>query len=242
MTEAIWEKFLTDQDRAVLAASGYGIVAGFGKRPALIIVDVNYAFCGDKPEPILESIKKWRTSCGEAAWKSVSVIRQLIDAAHKKGIPVIFTTSESRPSKWYSGAWAFKSSRNSEPPPPERPNVEGAQIVHEIEPQPQDIVVKKQKPSAFYGTPLESFLNQLQVDSLIFTGTTTSGCVRASVIDAFSLNYRCALVEDGTFDRFESSHAINLFDLHAKYADIVSSREVVEFIEKYPKGQFTLPS
>ena len=91
MTEAIWEKFLTDQDRAVLAASGYGIVAGFGKRPALIIVDVNYAFCGDKPEPILESIKKWRTSCGEAAWKSVSVIRQLIDAAHKKGIPVIFT-------------------------------------------------------------------------------------------------------------------------------------------------------
>ena len=74
-TEPIWNKFLTERDKEVFATSGYGARQGFGKRPALLVIDVNYAFCGDKPEPILESIKKWRNSCGEDAWVALKCIR-----------------------------------------------------------------------------------------------------------------------------------------------------------------------
>ena len=66
MSERIWDRFLTEEDKEVFAVSGWGARAGYGKRPALLVVDVNYAFCGDKPEPILESIKRWRNSCGPA--------------------------------------------------------------------------------------------------------------------------------------------------------------------------------
>src|SRR5262249_24930572 len=73
------------------------------------------------------------------------------------------------------------------------------------------------------------------------TGTTTSGCVRASVLDAFSLNYRITLAEEGCFDRSQASHAINLCDMNAKYADVVKTSEVLEFLQKLPSGMFDLP-
>ena len=85
MSEPVWNKFLTERDKAVFTTSGYGARQGFGKRPALLIIDVNWAFCGDKPEPILESIKKWRNSCGEDAWVALPFIRSMIDKCHAKG-------------------------------------------------------------------------------------------------------------------------------------------------------------
>jgi maleamate amidohydrolase len=97
MNERIWDKFLTERDKAVFAAGGFGARAGFGKRPALLVVDVNWAFCGERPEPILESIKRWRTSCGEEAWVALEYIKSLIEAAQTKGLPVIYTTGERRP-------------------------------------------------------------------------------------------------------------------------------------------------
>jgi nicotinamidase-related amidase len=95
-------------------------------------------------------------------------------------------------------------------------------------------VLPKLKPSAFHGTPLRAHLNLLGADSLIIGGTTTSGCVRASVIDAFSENYRVTLAEECCFDRAQSSHAINLMDMQAKYADVRPTAEVVAFVEKLP--------
>ena len=91
-TEPIWNQFLTPRDKQMWAASGYGTRAGFGSRPALVVIDVNYNFTGDRREPILESIKRWRNSCGEEAWNAVPVIRGLIDAAHHKCLPVIYST------------------------------------------------------------------------------------------------------------------------------------------------------
>ena len=84
-----------------------------------------------------------------------------------------------------------------------------------IAPGPQDIVLKKQKPSGFFGTNLPSYLTLLGCDSVIVVGTTTSGCVRATVVDAFSLNYRVIVAEEGCFDRSEASHAVSLCDMHA---------------------------
>jgi maleamate amidohydrolase len=100
----------------------------------------------------------------------------------------------------------------------------------------------KQKPSGFAGTPLHSYLQLLGCDSVIVTGTTTSGCVRATVLDAFSLNFRVTVVEDGCFDRAQASHAINLCDMHAKYANVLPSDEVIDHLNTLSQGMFDLPS
>jgi maleamate amidohydrolase len=241
MSEPIWNQFLTARDKAVFAASGYGARGGFGKRPALLIVDVNWAFCGDRPEPILESIKRWRNSCGEDAWVALPFIKSLIDKCHAKGIPVIYTTGVRRDDNWDSGSWLWKNSRGDEDRQPIVTNLDGNEIAAPIKPAPQDIVVYKQKPSGFFGTNLASYLTLLGCDSLIVTGTTTSGCVRATVVDAFSLNYRITLAEEGCFDRSQASHAINLCDMNAKYADVVKTSEVLDFFEGLPPGQYNLP-
>src|SRR5437762_7496680 len=83
MSEPIWNQFLTERDKAVFGTSGYGARQGFGKRPALLIIDVNYAFCDERPMPILESIKRWRNSCGEDAWVAMPYLKSLIDKAQQ---------------------------------------------------------------------------------------------------------------------------------------------------------------
>lgn len=241
--ERVWDKFLTERDRKVFAASGYGTHIGFGKRPALLIVDVSYGFAGDKPEPILESIKRWRNSCGAESWDAIAVIKVLADAFRAKSMPVIYTTGFSREDGWDAGSWAWKNSRQGEAKRRTLSDDKQNEIVADIAPQPQDIVVYKQKPSGFFGSDLMSYLTLLQCDSVIFTGTTTSGCVRASVIDAFSFNIRCAVVEDGCFDRSQASHAISLCDMHAKYADVIPSADVLAYVRNLPDGLFpTLPT
>jgi nicotinamidase-related amidase len=246
VAERIWDSFLTERDKQVFAEGGFGAKAGGGKRPALLVIDVNYAFCGERPEPILESIRKWRTSCGEEAWAALPAIRTLIDKCHEKRIPVIYTTGTIRSDGWDKGSWAWKSSRSDEDvstaAPPERDsNRDGNDIMDEIAPQPQDIVIRKLKPSAFFGTPLMAFLNDLGADSLVVAGTTTSGCVRASVLDAFSSNLRCLIVEEACFDRSQASHAINLCDMHAKYGDVVPLNEASAYLESV-EAEYNLPA
>jgi nicotinamidase-related amidase len=242
MSEPIWNKFLTERDKAVFAAGGFGARAGFGKRPALLIIDVNWAFCGERPEPILESIKRWRTSCGEEAWVAVKYIKSLINAARGKGLPVIYTTGERRADNWDAGSWRWKSTRGDEVGGSPGHTVNGNDIVAMIAPGPQDIVIRKQKPSGFFGTNLAAYLTLLGCDSVVVVGTTTSGCVRATVVDAFSLNYRVTLAEEGCFDRSEASHAISLCDMHAKYADIVPTAEVLSYFDRLATGLFDLPA
>src|SRR5271167_3983955 len=242
MREPIWNKFLTERDKAVFAAGGFGARAGFGKRPALLVIDVNWAFCGERSEPILESIKRWRTSCGEESWVALEHIKLLIDTAHAKGLPVIYTTGERRPDNWDAGSWRWKSARGDEAPTTIHGEVDGNEIVTAIAPGPRDIVIRKQKPSGFFGTNLASYLTLLGCDSVIVVGTTTSGCVRATVVDAFSLNYRVALAEEGCFDRSEASHAVSLCDMHAKYADVVPTAEVLSYFDRLPTGLFDLPA
>ncbi len=241
----IWDDFLTERDRAVFAASGFGAEADWGERPALLVIDVNYAFTGEHPLPILESIEKWSTSCGEDAWTAMPYLQRLIGAARGKGLPVIYTTGTARPDKWNRGGWLWKNPRMGEAPTVASNRHEGRDgntIVEEIAPHPTDIVVRKEKPSGFFGTPLQSYLQFLKCDSVIVTGTTTSGCVRATVIDAFSMNFRCAVVEDACFDRSQASHAINLCDMHAKYAKVVDTDATVHYVESLGDGLFDLPT
>jgi maleamate amidohydrolase len=240
MSEPVWNAFLTERDREVFAAAGYGARQGFGRRPAILVIDVNYFFCGDRPEPILESVRRWRNSCGEEAWAGIAAIRSLLDAGRRKGLPIIYTTGVRREDNWDAGSWAWKNTRTAERPLTGSV-LDANTIVPDIAPRPEDIVILKQKPSAFFGTNLLSYLVLLGADSLLVTGTTTSGCVRASVLDAFSNNYRVSVVEEGCFDRSQASHAINLCDMHAKYADVVKLAEATEFIQTLPENLFRLP-
>ena len=238
---ATWDDILTERDKEVFALSGFGKKAGLGQRPALLIIDVNYNFTGDKPEPILESVKRFRTSCGEEGWQAVYRIRELLAEARKKHLPTFYTTAEENRSNstLMVGGWAAKSNRTTEDMTEQWEKAN--EIVEEIAPQPGDIIVHKQKPSAFFGTALMSMLNEVHADTVLVCGTTTSGCVRASVIDAFSYNRKVSVVEECVFDRGQASHKINLFDMAMKYADVIPLKETVEYIRDLPDNLYAPP-
>ena len=233
---ATWDDILTERDKEVFAKSGYGKRAGFGRRPAVLVIDMNYNFVGDKPEPIVKSIERFRNSCGAEGWEGVKRIRELLEAARKKHLPTFYTTGHEGGSSVAYGRWHDKNSRGGE----DLGNkwAKGNDIVAEIAPHDGDIVVRKQKPSAFFGTPLMSMLNEVHADTVLVTGCTTSGCVRASVIDAFSYNFKVSVVEECVFDRGQASHKINLFDMNAKYADVIPLRDTVEYIKGLPANLY----
>jgi maleamate amidohydrolase len=229
-----WDEVITDRDRQVYAKAGYGGKLEPGLKPAILVVDVTTAFVGDKPEPILKSIERFPNSCGEAGWKAVEKIARLIEAGRTKGVPVVYTAS-GRKSTSDLGRWAQKHGRTGE-----SKNMEVSTPEHipaPIAPKEGDLVIAKLKPSAFFGTPLASHLISLGIDTLLVVGCTTSGCVRASVVDAFSYNFRVFLVEDGTFDRGEVSHAINLFDMNQKYADVITLETAMRYLGSIPSRE-----
>ncbi len=231
-----WDDILTERDKEVFALSGYGAKAGFGSRPAVLVIDVNYNFVGDRREPIVESVKRFRNSCGEEGWVGVDHIAMLLEEARKKHLPIFFTTGHGEEDSVAFGRWHGKNSRGTEDF--DDLAKKGNDIVKEIAPVKGEVVVRKQKPSAFFGTPLMSMLNEVHADTVLVTGTTTSGCVRASVIDAFSFNYNVAVVEECTFDRGQASHKVNLFDMHMKYADVVSLEATVDYVRGLPDNLY----
>lgn len=226
---ATWDDVISDLDREVLREAGYGARMGFGERPVLMVIDVNHNFCGHEPEPLLQSVRTWRNSCGEEAWRAVARIAELLATARATGVPIIYTTgAETRPDGFDSGRWADKNTRRGEDHT--RHPGDGNTIVGPLTPRPEDIVLPKRKPSAFFGTILPAYLVDLAADSVILCGATTSGCVRATAVDAFSYNYRVCIAEEATFDRADISHKVNLFDLHHKYADVVPVGTVISYL------------
>lgn len=224
-------RYFTPEDLDVMSDAGYGAAMGFGQRPALMVIDVAWAFCGDRPEAVRESIKRWPNSCGWASWAAIERIQPLLQAFRCKNWPVIYTTGSWRDDRWDMGSWLWKHARSRKQSQAVTFERDPNGIVSDVEPTVTDLVILKQKPSAFFGTPLQSHLTLLGCDSLVVTGGTTSGCVRATVVDAFSANYRVAVVADGCFDRNQTSHAVSLVDMNAKYADVVSAEEVLAWME-----------
>lgn len=224
----IWDDFLTERDQKVLAAAGYGQRSGFGSRPALVVIDVQYNAAGEEPEDILEGIKKYRTHCGREAWESIRHIERLLSAARGASIPIFYTEAVKRHDQIDAAFQRAKNRRSDE-----KTNIEGThatQTVAEVAARPGEFILEKRKPSAFFGTILMSYLSQFNVDTLILTGQTTSGCLRATAIDAFAFNLRVVVPEEAAFDRFQASHAMNLFDLNTKYADVIPASEVTDYL------------
>jgi maleamate amidohydrolase len=223
----VWDKFLTEQDKQHLAVSGWGNrpPKGFGTKPAIIVVDDYYAALGTVREPILESVKTWPASCGLEGWEAIDRTAELLDAARQAGVPVAYVHGVvEEPGLWNpaSRGSAFSLS-------PEQQAL-AYQIVKEVEPQPGDLVMGKTAASAFAGTPLAYYLSKLGIDTLLVVGETTSGCVRATVLDGAAYRYKVGVVEECVFDRTESAHAINLFDMHQKYADVISLASAISYL------------
>jgi len=179
---------------------------------------------------MLESIKRFRNSSGEVAWPAVEVIRRLGETARGNDLPVFYTRGMSAESGVGPGRWAMKNSRARED--------RGGQhrIVEPLEPREGDVVLDKAKPSAFFGTPLLSLLIERGIDSLIVCGCTTSGCVRATVVDAFSNNFAVSVVADACFDRVAASHTVALFDMNLKYGNVVGSEEAAAMMRSAPRS------
>jgi nicotinamidase-related amidase len=224
---APWAGVIPESDLAVYQQAGYGREDGLGRRPALLVVDATYGFVGDRDVPVAESIRRYPKSSGAMAWSAVRALQRLLPRARAAGIPVIYSINPPRPSSTHSGGWGRKLTARGAPDdgPAEW------EIVAEVAPAEGDLIVQKTKPSAFFGTPLISWLVQLQADTVLVAGGTTSGCVRASVIDAFSYNYRVAALSDATFDRAEIVHRVNLFDVQQKYGDVLTVDGAMEYID-----------
>lgn len=218
-----YSSLLTEQDRQVLAASGHGQPLGLTTPCALLVIDMTYDFIGDRPEPILDSAGRFPQSCGEAGWAAVERLGGVLDAARVNQVPVIYTVRSVSHRRLESLSFSRKRDTGGRPSPRVLP--ESEQVPTVIAPVAGDIVIAKSKPSAFFNTPLTEYLVGLGIRQLVCCGATTSGCVRATVVDAFSHGVQTALIEDCTVDRFESSHQMAMFDMACKYADLVTADE-----------------
>jgi maleamate amidohydrolase len=195
-----------------------------GARPALVAIDLYECVYQGGAVPVPEAMKSHPSSCGLHAWNAIEPTKRLFQAARAAGLPVFYSTSDTRPHAHGSKVTATKRKRN--PPDPAM-----YQIRPEFKPEPQDVIVTKQRASAFYGTPLLAHLTQLGIQTVIMCGESTSGCVRASAVDAYSNGFHVVLVEECCFDRSPLSHAVNLFDMHHKYCDVMHVEEVVRHLE-----------
>lgn len=190
-----------------------------GVSPALLAIDLYELAYEGGPRPIAEISKEYPSSCGEYAWRAMEPTKKLFSAARSAAIPVFYSTMDVRHNSRPSGLNATKRQAPRED--------SGAyKIRPEFQPEPEDIIITKQRASAFFGTPLQAHLTQLGVRSVIICGESTSGCVRASAVDAYSYGFHVSLVEECCFDRSLLSHKVNLFDLHHKYADVLHIDEV----------------
>jgi nicotinamidase-related amidase len=196
-----------------------------GPAPALVAIDLYELAYQGGPLPIDEVAQSYPSSCGIKAWEAIPPTQRLFAAARAAGLPVFYSTSDTRPEASPGRVKATKRRGAARDPAV-------FTIRAEFRPQPGDTIIQKQRASAFFGTPLAAHLTQLGIRSVILCGESTSGCLRASAVDAYSHGFHVVVVEECCYDRVELSHKINLFDLHHKYADVMKIDEVAKHLDK----------
>ena len=222
---AAWDQVITDDEKKRYKEAGFGGQGSIGKRPALLIIDVQYRTIGTTPKPYWEAIKEYPTSCGDVGWSAVENIKRLVSLFRDRGFPILYPHVAPKNLATDGGRLAEKI------PSIMGIDSKGYEFVEEIAPISGDLLLPKKHPSAFFGTPLVSHLIDLNVDTLVVTGCTTSGCIRSSVTDAFAYNFKVLVPDDAVYDRSPTSHAVNLWDMNAKYADVHTSSEIISLIK-----------
>jgi nicotinamidase-related amidase len=229
MEQAGWDRFLTDRDREVLLRSGREKTQpfGFGKKPALLLVDLYYAALGMERVDILEAVERWTMSCGREGWEAVDRVVTLLEKARGLDIPIIHIGI----LKGFLSPWS-RETRNVMTKLTAAEEARAYDLIDEVKPREGELVINKTAPSAFQGTPLQFHLTALGIDTLIVCGESTSGCVRATVVDGATHRYKVGVVGEACFDRTEASHWINLFDMDQKYGDVIDVESAVDYLSR----------
>ncbi len=223
---SLWEPFLTSRDRAHLALVGPPRSGGLGSRPALLLIDNYYRVFGEDRRPLLEGVSDNRFYLGAEAWPAITAQKRLLDVAREIGLPVIHATGDpGMPTS--GGSRRHPELRGSATGWP-LPAPEDFRIIDELAPIEHEFVITKSAPSAFFGTTLPALTQMLDLDTVIACGESTSGCVRASAVDAASLRLQVIVPADCVYDRHEAAHAMSLFDIAQKYGSVVMSDHLID--------------
>jgi maleamate amidohydrolase len=197
-----------------------------GPKSAVLAIDLYKSAYRGGDRPVSEVNKTFPGSCGENAWKAVKPTQDLFAAARSAGVPVVYTTRHVHTNGVQStNRQVAKLADDS------------YHLQEELAAEPGELIIYKERASAFFGTPLVAHLRKMGVESLIICGESTSGCVRASTVDAYSYGFHSVLVEECTYDRSMLNHKVNLFDLHHKYADVMHVADVLDHLRKLAPAQ-----
>ncbi len=218
---------IPESDLAMYRKAGFGHRIGFGQKLGMLVVDMTRAFVED------------RFALGSAKMGQVALgaIRELLTVAREIGLPIFYTRMVPFKTRAEGGRWLDAAPGifgSAEDPQAE----EGSQIPLEIAPRPHEPVIVKAKPSAFFGTQLHSMLTFHRVDTLIVTGMVTSGCVRATVDDAFAYNYRVIIPVEAVADRAEVPHQVNLFDMDMISADVMPLHAILAYLRELDRALY----
>ncbi len=207
-----------EQARLIYAEAGLGQRFELGSRPAILVIDLSRGFT----DPACR--------LGSDLTPQVEATRRLLDAARGRGVPVVFTAIGFEPSGKDGGLWVKKV--------PALLDLElggpWVEIDPRLDPRDDEIVILKKGASGFFGTNLASVLVALGVDSVVLCGATTSGCVRATAIDLLQYGWPAVVPRECVGDRAQAPHDANLFDIQAKYADVVSLQDALDYLESIP--------
>ena len=207
--EAYVPDIVPEEDLAYFEAGGHGNRIGWGRAPAVLAVDFTGTFTRE------------RSAEGDRA---VAATADLLEAARAAEIPIVYTRPDRGLPAGYRGTTKPKAESGLD-------REVDNEIDARLDPRPDEYVVDKPRASAFFDTHLAAILHEWGVDTVLVTGLTTSGCVRASVVDAHSNNFNTIVVEEGVADRSRISHEISLFDMDMKYADVTPLEAVIERLD-----------
>jgi nicotinamidase-related amidase len=212
----IWTDNLTQEDMDVIENSnwddGLRESRDLGDNPAIIVVDVQRLMVGPRA-PVSEACKKYKTACGNKAWNAIEEIEKLISIARTHEVPVYYF-------KAVGGSWES----------------EALEIIAEIKPTEDDVVLEKTSSSGFFSTSITEHLTKENIDTLIITGGSTCGCVRATVDDAHMRGYNIIVPPECVFDRVELSHKATLLDIWMKRGNIMSRDEIGDYLSRTAKS------
>jgi maleamate amidohydrolase len=219
---ALWERTIPAEDLAVYATSGFGTATEFGSRPCLLVVDVVESFLGPRPGERAQDGDFM--SCAPFGWQRMPAIVRLVDVARGATVPVVFVKGSLMAKRFCGGSVKASAA------PTRSELLHSRGFPPELQPRSDEFVLEKARPSAFFGTPLLTYLHRERIDTLLVAGSTTSGCIRATVVDGAAYDYRVFVVEDAVFDRSMFSHAVNTFEMHQKYAEVVDLSRVEQLL------------
>ena len=215
-----WRGYVPDADLATYAKGAFGNAIGMGARAALLNIDTTWMF-----------VDPQYAMCGRDNPALKAALVRITDTFRALGLPIYYSRRDDRSHPTRRGIWNHKLGNANEFQYTSDPRAD--EWPPEYAPRRTDIVILKNKPSAFFETPLESFLRYDGIDTVVMVGVSTSGCVRAAATDAFSHNFRVIVVEEACGDRAESAHRANLFDLDMKFADVEKIDDVITNLEQH---------